>query len=114
MPPDAPIPSQQKKDTRFKPGQVANPRGKPPGTRNRVTLLAQQLMDQDAEDVIKAMIAAAKAGDITAGRLILERIAPLPRTRPVAFELPSITTAAETVQAIEAVLQAAGAGELTP
>ena len=35
----------QKKDTRFKPGQSSNPKGTPPGTRNKLTMAAQALLD---------------------------------------------------------------------
>ena len=60
-----------------------------PGTRHRATRLAEKLMANDAEDVVKAVVAAAKGGDMTAARLVLDRIAPPCRGRPV--RLVSIT-----------------------
>ena len=98
----------------FRPGRSGNPSGRRPGTHNRVSVLAQRLMDRDAEGVILAVIAAATAGDMTAARLVLERVAPLPRNRPVHFVVGAIHTAADIGAAMTAVLQAAAAGELSP
>jgi hypothetical protein len=56
---------------RFQPGQSGNPRGKQKGCKHRVTLLAEQLMEDDAEDVVRAVITAAKGGDMIAAKLIL-------------------------------------------
>ena len=36
---------QDRRDTRFKPGQSGNPSGRPKGSRHRVTLLAEQMVD---------------------------------------------------------------------
>jgi hypothetical protein len=72
-------------------------------------------MDADAEPVILALIKAAKGGDVAAIRLVLERVAPLPRNRPVQFAaMPAIETAADLGEAMGAILQAAADGELTP
>jgi hypothetical protein len=71
-------------------------------------------MDVDAEPVILALIQAAKGGDVAAIRLVLERLAPLPRSRPVTFATPAIETAADLGAAMGAVLQAAANGDLTP
>ena len=67
----------------FRPGESGNPNGRPAGARNRVSALALKLMDADAEPVIVALIQAAKGGDVAAIKLVLERVAPLPRNRPV-------------------------------
>ena len=76
--------------------------------------LALRLMDADAEPVILALIQAAKGGDVAAIKLVLERVAPLPRNRPVQFDMPAIETAADLGEAMGAILQAAADGELTP
>jgi hypothetical protein len=98
----------------FKAGQSGNPSGKPPGTRHRVTLLAEKLMADDAEGVVQTVIEAAKAGDMTAARLILDRIAPPRRGSPVSFALPAIKTAADVTKALSAVVASIASGELTP
>ena len=71
-------------------------------------------MDADAEPVIVALIQAAKGGDVAAIKLVLERVAPSPRNRPVRFYMPPIETPADLGVAWGAVLQAAADGELTP
>ena len=99
---------------RFRPGQSGNPRGRRPGARNKTSALALRLMDADAEPVILALIRAAKGGDVSAIRLVLERVAPMPRNRPVHFSVPSIESAADLGDAMGAILRAAADGELTP
>jgi hypothetical protein len=47
-------------------------------------------MTDDAEAVVKAVMAAAKGGDMTAARLVLDRIAPPCREVPVTLELPRL------------------------
>jgi hypothetical protein len=42
--------------------------------------------------VVKAVMAAAKGGDMTAARLVLDRIAPPCREAPVSLDLPRLQT----------------------
>jgi len=56
----------------------------------------------------------ALAGDTTALRLCLERIAPPRRDAPVSFALPTMTTAADASKGAAAVLAAVAIGDLTP
>jgi hypothetical protein len=98
------------KDTRFKPG---NP-GKPKGARHKTTLAVEALLDGEAEDLTRKAIELAKAGDLTALRLCLERVCPPRKERPVSFALPSLNTAADAKQASAAILKAVADGELTP
>jgi hypothetical protein len=44
---------------------------------------------------------------------VLERVAPLPRNRPVQFDMPAIETA-DLGEAMGAIMRAASDGELTP
>ena len=99
---------------RFQRGQSGNPAGRRPGARNRTCALALRLMDADAEPVILALIKAAKNGDVAAIKLVLERVAPLPRNRPVQFSMPPIETSADLGPALAAILRAASDGEMSP
>ncbi len=92
---------------------AGNP-GKPKGTRHRATRAAEALLDGEAEAVTRRAIELALAGDPTALRLCLERIAPPRRDAPVAFDLPPMDSAADAARAAGAVLEAVAAGELTP
>jgi uncharacterized protein DUF5681 len=98
----------------FRKGQSGNPAGKPKGARHKTTLLAEKLMQDDAEAVVKAVVNAAKGGDMAAARLVLDRIAPARRDNPVAFTLPAVTSAAGAANAIGSILGAVAAGELSP
>lgn len=98
----------------FPKGVSGNPGGKRPGTRHRATRLAEQLMAEDAEEIVQAIIDAAKGGDMTAARLVLDRIAPARRDNPVTFKLPPIANAEDAAKAMGALLGAVAAGELTP
>ena len=98
----------------FKSGQSGNPAGKPKGTRNKVTLAVEALLDGEAEELTRKAIEIAKTGDISALRICLDRILPPRKDRPVAFELPKIESAKDAANAISAVLAAVSSGEITP
>jgi hypothetical protein len=98
----------------YQPGQSGNPAGKRPGTRHRLTRLAERLMEADAADVVAAVVTAAKDGDMAAARLVLDRVLPAPRGRHVRFALPPIEGAADLTAALGAVLDAVSCGEITP
>jgi hypothetical protein len=98
----------------FQAGQSGNPAGRAKGTRTHYSLLAEKLMGGDIEDITRSVIDAAKGGDMTAARIVLDRITPVRRDRPVVFDLPPIETAADLPKATNALLQAVATGELTP
>lgn len=99
----------------FKPGQSGNPRGKPKGTRNKATLAVLALLESGAEEITRAIIAAARGGDMTAARMVLDRLAPPARERMVELpELPDTKDVQGVADAQAAILHAVAAGELTP
>lgn len=98
----------------FQAGQSGNPAGRAKGTRTHYSLLAEKLMGGDIEDITRSVIDAAKAGDMTAARIVLDRITPVRRDRPVVFDLPAIETSADLPKATNALLQAVASGELPP
>ena len=71
-------------------------------------------MHDDGEDVVQAVLTAAKGGDMVAARLVLERILPARRGRPVVFALPPVKSAGDLPHALAAVVAAVAAGNLTP
>jgi uncharacterized protein DUF5681 len=98
----------------FKPGMSGNPAGRPKGARHRVTMLAEQLLDGDAKEIIRKTITLGLAGEVAALRLLLDRILPPRRDRPVAFSLPALTTPHDAAAALAALVDAVAAGNLTP
>jgi len=96
----------------FKPGQSGNPAGRPKGSRHRATLAIEALLDGEGEAITRKAIEAAKAGDMVAIRLVLDRICPPRKSRPIHIELPPIHDAGGVAEAQQEVLRAACVGEL--
>jgi hypothetical protein len=109
---DEPLPDNagRRTDGKFAAG---NP-GKRKGTRNRTTLAMERLLDGDARSLTRKAIDMAKAGDSTAMRLVMERLLPPRKDRPIKFALPPITGAQDHPAALAAVADATARGELTP
>ena len=63
---------------------------------------------------MRAVVAAAKNGDMTAARIIIERLLPPKKDRPVSFALPGIASAGDAAKAMGALLAAVAAGNVTP
>ena len=99
---------------RFEKGQSGNPAGRPKGARNRATLLAQDLLDGESEELVRACIKRAKKGDPVALRLCIERLVPIRRSSTAEVDnLPRIAQAGDVASAASAIIEAAARGELT-
>lgn len=97
----------------WKPGQSGNPNGRAIGSKNHSTILAERLMSDDIESVCRSVVDAAKSGDVTATRLIIERVLPATRTRRIALDLPPVKTAADILNAQGRVVAAMSAGDIS-
>jgi hypothetical protein len=82
----------QQADTRFKPGQSGNPSGRPKGARHRTTVAIEALLEGEGEALTRKAIELAKAGDMQALRLCMDRLAPPRRDSPLLFDLPEMKT----------------------
>lgn len=98
----------------FKPGQSGNPAGKAKGTRHKTTLAIEALLEGEAETLTRKAIDLAKAGDMQALRLCMDRLAPPRKDRSVTFELPLIETLEDLPKATRALMAGVATGELTP
>jgi hypothetical protein len=88
--------------------------GRPHGARHKTTLAIEALMQGESEAISRKAIEMAKAGDMTAIKLVMDRIAP-PRRDPTAtFDLPKIESADDLPAALTAILKAVSEGELSP
>lgn len=74
----------------------------------------EALLDGEAETVTRAVIEKAKGGDLTAAKIILDRVLPPRRDRRVAFALPKMEKAADALGASAAIVEAVASGLLTP
>ena len=98
----------------WKKGQSGNPRGKPIGARNKATALAMKILESGAADIVEMIVNAAKGGDLTAAKMVLDRLAPPVRERAISMTLPDTSTAAGISAAQGAILASVAAGELLP
>ncbi len=98
----------------FAKGKSGNPRGRPAGARNKASLMLDKLMERGAQDIVETVIDRAKGGDMTAARLILERLVPPAKERPIAIELPTTCDAQSVADAQALVIAAMASGGLLP
>ena len=98
----------------FLKGVSGNPAGKPKGARHKTSLAVEALLEGEAENITRKAIEMAKAGDITAIKLVLERLVPAKREREVYIELGNINTASDLAEASNRIAKGVGGGILTP
>jgi hypothetical protein len=98
----------------FKPGRSGNPNGRPAGSRNKATLAIESLLEGEAETLARKVVELAKAGDLQALRLCMDRLAPPRKDSPVTFDLPELKTVSDAVLAMGALVKAVAKGDLTP
>lgn len=97
----------------FRKGQSGNPAGRPKGSRNRVALAAEALLDGQAEAITRKLIDRALDDDPAALRLCIERILPATRRHFVQIDLPRIESATDALKAMNAVTQQMARGEIS-
>jgi hypothetical protein len=98
----------------FSKGVSGNPAGRPPGSRNKSTLLWEEMLDGQAPALLQKVIDLALKGDPTALRLCLERISPPRKERLIDLSLPRITEGRHASAALTSILSAAAEGRITP
>jgi hypothetical protein len=98
---------------RGRPFQRGNP-GRPPGSRNRVTQMLEQLAEGQAEQIFQKVKEQALAGDVPSQKQLLDRIWPPRKAQPVNVTLPPINSSQDALAAIAAICTALREGGLTP
>ena len=101
-------------DGKYRRGHKLPGPGRAEGSRNKATIALEKMLADDGADVVKAVIEKAKDGDMTAARLVLDRVVPVRRGRPIEIKLPQITTPADVLAALSATIGQMAAGEITP
>ena len=66
------------------------------------------------QTISRRAVELALAGDLTAIRLVLERLVSPARDRPIKIELPSIKAAGDLIAAASALTDAVAGGDITP
>jgi len=95
---------------KFKKGHPGGP-GRPPGSRNKTTLMFEAIAQAGGAGVVRAMMRKAGGGDVPAARLMLPRI--WPAGPFVKIGLPPVNDAAGIAEAQAVVLAAASNEELS-
>ena len=98
----------------FPKGKSGNPRGKPKGTRHRSSLIAEQLFAGEIQNICKTVIEEAKAGDMQAAKIILDRLLPSRKDTPIQIDLPKIESSSDVVRAVGCIINAVGIGQISP
>jgi len=106
--------AKQQRGRPFRKGESGNAGGRPKGARNRVTLAVEKLFEADAEDVARAAVACALAGDPAMIRVIIDRVAPPRREATINIDLPAIKSPADAPGVIANLLEKVAAGEIAP
>jgi hypothetical protein len=97
----------------FKPGQSGNPTCRPKGVKDRRVALHDKLLPH-ADQLIEMATTFAKSGDMTAMKIVMDRIIPPLRDEPIHVSTPNIESVEDCVRAQAAVVNALAAGEILP
>jgi hypothetical protein len=96
----------------WKKGQSGNPRGAGLGVQHKITKKMQALLLPAVPEVLRGIIADAKAGDPEARKIFTKLVPKMPRYAPTLFNLPRIATAKQAAAQITKILAKAGRGEI--
>lgn len=99
---------------RFRPGQSGNPAGRPKGARHVALRAVETIGEENAEALMRRAVELALDGDVQALRILLDRLYPVRRGRPVNFDLGELRTADDAAAAASSVLREVAAGRMTP
>ena len=99
---------------RFQPGKSGNPAGRPTGSRNATTLAVEALMEGQAEAITRRVVNAALEGDMVAIKMVLDRLVPARKSRPIQIDLPPTIDAGGVALAQARVVASVAGGEITP
>lgn len=99
----------------FKKGESGNPQGRPVGTRNKTTLAALSLIEDEGEQLARKAVELALDGDLPALKLCMDRLLPPAKERPLeAFSLPQLNDQRSVLDALDTIANKLSRGELLP
>ena len=99
----------------FKKGKSGNPDGRPLGSRNKTTLAALSLIEDEGEKLARKAVELALDGDLPALKLCMDRLLPPAKERPLeAFSLPQLNDQRSVLDALDTIANKLSQGELLP
>jgi hypothetical protein len=98
----------------FTKGRSGNPRGRPVGARHRAIVALDRIGEDAASDILTVVVAAARGGDIRAAEILLRRVWPERKGRPISIDLPTMKDAITVQDALARVVSATANGALMP
>ena len=99
----------------FKKGKSGNPDGRPLGSRNKTTLAALSLIEDEGEKLARKAVELALDGDLPALKLCMDRLLPPAKERPLeAFSLPQLNDQRSVLDALDTIANKLSLGELLP
>jgi hypothetical protein len=77
--------SRRKTKMPFQPGQSGNPAGRPRGSRNKRTVLLENILHGEGETIMRKLIELANRGELGAIRMCMDRLLPAAKGESVAW-----------------------------
>ena len=97
----------------FLPGRSGNPAGRPRGSRNRSSLLAEMIDEAEHDAIVRLVVERALAGEWAAQRACFTRLLAPAREAPVEIALPPIASAEDAAEAGLTLIASVAAGAIT-
>jgi hypothetical protein len=96
----------------FLPGNTYG-KGRPVGSQNKATLALAALIVGEGEDIVGTIISAAKNGDMSAAKALLDRLVPPRKSTPISANISPIAEAADLKPALLEVFNQMADGNLS-
>ncbi|NDB68535.1 MAG: hypothetical protein EB015_11150 [Methylocystaceae bacterium] len=97
---------------KFAPGNKLS-NGRKVGSRNKASIVAEQMIDAEGELIVRTAIEMAKSGDAAALKIVMDRLLPPRRDRHVSITLPEIKSSLDAAAAMAGVINEVSSANIT-
>lgn len=106
--------SERKSNGQWAKGISGNPKGTKTGSRHRITMVAEKVLTDDSAAISEKLVELAKAGDVHALKICMDRILPPRKDRTIAMKLKGIKKPDDLIKIMHQITQAVAKGEISP